>query len=348
MEFVAAQQNMSRLATRFEFSETEATSMSDSARTLEGTARSQREAAAQSTSATLVNAMNVQQEYARSGARSGGSSLGTAGRDSRDVNTMLQIAENVNKMLGYEGNASAGKQVVADASVGLKAFGMGGSTAFHGSTEENERLKRAFDYAKSQLQNSSVATGKSIAESFQTTDAYEWAQRSGAAGAERFDSSFRQAEDYSRSAEKSYVRSQEQARMAQFMREVSMGVRGDASNYLARKLDETGRLGEYYRADPLTQKQMTLDIAREYANGALGMNNEYVPYGGGGTPSRNPGSILGFDGDLNEAYRRIELEGGSEAEIEAKKAAYEAIVRAKQRAVGVIPRKACETTYPAG
>jgi hypothetical protein len=214
---------------------------------------------------------------------------------------------------------------------------MGGSTAVRGSTEENERLKRAFDYAKSQLQNSSVATGKSIAESFQTTDAYEWAQRSGTAGAERFDSSFRQAEDYSRSAEKSHVRSQEQARMAQFMREVSMGVRGDASNYLARKLDETGRLGEYYRADPLTQKQMTLDIAREYANGALGMNNEYVPYSGAGTPSRNPGSILGFDGDLNEAYRRIELEGGSEAEIAAKKNAYEAIVRAKQRAGGVAP-----------
>jgi hypothetical protein len=337
VEFVAAQQNMSRLATRFEFSETEATSMSDSARTLEATARSQREAAAQSTSATLVNAMNVQQEFARSGARSGGSSLGTAGRDSRDVNTMLQIAENVNKMLGYEGNASAGKQVVADASVGLKAFGMGGSTSFQGSTEENERLKRAFDYAKSQLQNSSVATGKSIAESFQTTDAYGWAHRSSTAGAERFDSSFRQAEDYSRSAEKSYVRSQEQARMAQFMREVSMGVRGDASNYLARKLDETGRLGEYYRADPLTQKQMTLDIAREYANGALGMNNEYVPYSGAGTPSRNPGSILGFDGDLNEAYRRIELEGGSEAEIAAKKNAYEAIVRAKQHAGGVTP-----------
>ena len=311
--------------------------MSDSARTLEATARSQREAAAQSTSATLVNAMNVQQEFARSGARSGGSSLGTAGRDSRDVNTMLQIAENVNKMLGYEGNAGAGKQVVANASAGLKAFGMGAGTAFRGSTEENERLKRAFDYAKSQLQNSGVATGKSIAESFQTTDAYEWAQRSGAAGAERFDSSFRQAEDYSRSAEKSYVRSQEQARMAQFMREVSMGVRGDASNYLARKLDETGRLGEYYRADPLIQKQMTLDIAREYANGALGMNNEYVPYGGAGTPSRNPGSLLGFDGDLNEAYRRIELEGGSEAEIEAKKNAYEAIVRAKQRAGDVIP-----------
>ena len=122
MEFVAAQQNMSRLATRFEFSETEATSMSDSARTLEGTARSQREAAAQSTSATLVNAMNVQQEYARSGARSGGSSLGTAGRDSRDVNTMLQIAENVNKMLGYEGNAAAGKQVVANASVGPRGL----------------------------------------------------------------------------------------------------------------------------------------------------------------------------------------------------------------------------------
>ena len=55
---------------------------------------------------------------------------------------MLQIAENVNKMLGYEGNASAGKQVVADASVGLKAFGMGAGTAFRGSTEENERLKR--------------------------------------------------------------------------------------------------------------------------------------------------------------------------------------------------------------
>jgi hypothetical protein len=121
--------------------------------------------------------------------------------------------------------------------------------------------------------------------------------------------------------------------MAQFMREVSMGVRGDASNYLARKLEETGRLGEYYRADPLTQKQMTLDIAREYANGALGMNNEYVPYGGGGTPSRNPGAILDFEGDLNEAYRRIDLEGGSEAEIEARKAAYEAVVRAKQRAV---------------
>ena len=125
--------------------------------------------------------------------------------------------------------------------------------------------------------------------------------------------------------------------MAQFMREVSMGVRGDASNYLARKLDETGRLGYYYRTDPLTQKQMTLDIAREYANGALGMNNEYVPYGGGGAPSRNPGSVLGFDGDLNEAYRRIELEGGSLAEIEAKKAAYEAVVRAKQRAVEVFP-----------
>lgn len=125
--------------------------------------------------------------------------------------------------------------------------------------------------------------------------------------------------------------------MAQFMREVSMGVRGDASNYLARKLDETGRLGEYYRADPLIQKQMTLDIAREYANGALGMNNEYVPYSGGGTPSRNPGSLLGFDGDLTEAYRRIELEGGSDAEIEAKKAAYEAVVRAKQRAVDVVP-----------
>jgi len=218
---------------------------------------------------------------------------------------------------------------------GLEAFGMGGSTAFRGSTEENERLRRAFDYAKSQLQNSGVATGKSLAESFQTTEAYEWAKRSGASGADRFDSSFRQADDYSRSAEKSHVQSQEQARMAQFMREISMGVRGDASNYLARKLDETGRLGEYYRADPLVQKQMTLDIAREYANGALGMNNEYVPYGGGGTPSRNPGAILDFDGDLNEAYRRIELEGGSEAEIEAKKAAYEAVVRAKQRAVGV-------------
>ena len=190
-----------------------------------------------------------------------------------------------------------------------------------------------------QLQNSGVATGKSVAESFQTTDAYEWAMRSGAAGADRFDSSFRQAEDYTRSAEKSHVQSQEQARMAQFMREVSMGVRGDASNYLARKLDETGRLGEYYRADPLTQKQMTLDIAREYANGALGMNNEYVPYGGGGTPARNPGSILGFEGDLNEGFRRIELEGGSEAEIEAKKAAYEAVVRAKQRAFGVIPTR---------
>ena len=61
------------------------------------------------------------------------------------------------------------------------------------------------------------------------------------------------------------------------------------------------------------------------------------PYGGGGTPSRNPGSILDFDGDLNEAYRRIELKGGSEAEIEAKKNAYEAIVRAKQRTVGVSP-----------
>src|SRR5437660_996025 len=84
---------------------------------------------------------------------------------------------------------------------------------------------------------------------------------------------------------------------------------------------------------------MTLDIAREYANGALGMNNEYVPYGGGGTPSRNPGALLDFDGDLNEAYRRIELEGGSEAEIEAKKAAYEAVVRAKQRAVGVSRRQ---------
>jgi hypothetical protein len=118
-----------------------------------------------------------------------------------------------------------------------------------------------------------------------------------------------------------------------------MGVRGDASNYLARKLDETGRLGEYYRADPLVQKQMTLDIAREYANGALGINNEYVPYGGGGTPSRNPGAILHFDGDLDEAYRRIELEGGSEAEIEAKKAAYEALIRARQRAVGVSPSK---------
>lgn len=337
VEFVAAQQNMSRLATRFEFSEREATSMSDSARTLEATARSQREAAAQSTAAALVGAMNAQQEFARSGTRSGGSALGTAARDSRDVTTMLQIAENVNKMLGYEGNASAGKQIVADASVGLKAFGMGASTSFQGGTEENERLKRAFDYAKSQLQNSGVATGKSIAENFQTTEAYEWAKRSGSTGGQRFDSSFRDAEEYTRSAEKSYLQSQEQARMAQFMREVSMGVRGDASNYLARKLDETGRLGEFYRADPLTQKQMTLDIAREYANGALGLNNEYVPYGGGGTPSRNPGSVLEFGGELDEAYRRIELEGGSQAEIEAKKAAYEAVVRAKQRAIGAVP-----------
>src|SRR5438067_10490877 len=171
VEFVAAQQNMSRLATRFEFSETEATSMSDSARTLEATARSHREAAAQSTAATLVNAMNVQQEYARSEARSGGSSLGTAARDSRDVNTMLQIAENVNKMLGYEGNAAAGKQVVANASAGLEAFGMGATTEFTGKTEETERLRRAFDYAKSQLQNSGVSNAKSLAESFQTTEA---------------------------------------------------------------------------------------------------------------------------------------------------------------------------------
>src|SRR5207253_5488705 len=148
---------------------------------------------------------------------------------------------------------------------------------------------------------------------------------------------FRQTEYNRRSAEKSHVPLQEQTRMAQFMQQGSMGVRGDASNYLARKLDETCRLGEYYRADPLTQKQMTLDIAREYANGALGMNNEYVPYSGAGTPSRNPGSILGFEGDLNEAYRQIELAGGSEAEIAAKKNAYEAIVRAKQRAGGVAP-----------
>lgn len=340
VEFVAAQQNMSRLATRFEFSEREATSMSDSARTLEAAAKSQREAASHSTAAALVSAMGVQQEFARSGVRSRSSALGTVARDSRDVYTMLQIAENVNKMLGYEGNAAAGKQVVANASAGLEVFGMGGSTAFRGSTEENERLKRAYDYAKSQLQSSGVSTGRSVAETFQTTDAYDWAKRSGASGAEHFDSSFRDAEDQIRSAEKSYISSQEQARMAQFMREVSMGVRGDASNYLARKLDETGRLGEYYRADPLTQKQMTLDIAREYANGALGINNEYVPYGSGGTPSRNPGSILGFEGELNEAYRRIELEGGSDAEIEAKKAAYEAVIRAKQRSIGVTPGQA--------
>lgn len=337
VEFVAAQQNMSRLATRFEFSEREATSMSDSARTLEAAAKSQREAAAHSTAAALVGAMSVQQEFARSGVRSGGSALGAAARDSRDVVTMLQIAENVNKMLGYEGNAAAGKQVVANVSAGLKAFGIGGTTEFTGKTEETERFRRAFDYAKSQLQNMGVATGKSVAETFQTSDAYEWARRSGASGAEHFDSNFREAEDNIRSAEKSYIRSQEQARMAQFMHEVSMGVMGDASNYLARKLHETGRLGEYYRADPLTQKQMTLDIAREYANGALGINNEYVPYGGGGTPSRNPGSLLGFDGELNEAYRRIELEGGSVAEIEAKKAAYEAVIRAKQRSIGVTP-----------
>lgn len=347
VEFVAAQQNMSRLATRFEFSEREATSMSDSARTLEATARSQREAAAQSTAAALVGAMNAQQEFARSGTRSGGSALGTAARDSRDVNTMLQIAENVNKMLGYEGNAAAGKQVVANASAGLEVFGMGGSTAFRGSTEENERLKRAFDFAKSQLQNSGVATGKSVAENFQTTETYEWAKRSGSTGGERFDSSFRDAEEYTRSAEKSYLQSQEQARMAQFMREVSMGVRGDASNYLARKLDETGRLGEFYRADPLTQKRMTLDIAREYANGALGLNNQYVPYGGGGTPSRNPGSVLEFGGELDEAYRRIEFEGGSQAEIEAKKAAYEAVVRAKQRAIGAVPGGGLRDDLPA-
>jgi hypothetical protein len=122
--------------------------------------------------------------------------------------------------------------------------------------------------------------------------------------------------------------------MAQFMREVSMGVR--ATRVTISQIDETGRLGEYYRADPLTQKQMTLDIAREYANGALGMNNEYVPYSGAGTPSRNAGSILGFDGDLNEAYRRIELEGGSEAESRPEKR-LRAVVRAKQRAVGVVP-----------
>jgi hypothetical protein len=128
---------------------------------------------------------------------------------------------------------------------------------------------------------------------------------------------------------------------------VSMGVRGDASNYLARKLDETGRLGEYYRADPLTQKQMTLDIAREYANGAVGMNNEYVPYGGAGSPSRNPGSILGFDGDLKDAYRRIELEGGSEAEIEAKKPPTQAVVRPTTRPMASLLHRACETTYPA-
>jgi len=89
--------------------------------------------------------------------------------------------------------------------------------------------------------------------------------------------------------------------MAQFMREVSMGVKGDASNYLARKLDETGRLSEYYRADPLTQKQMTLDIAREYAM-VLWDEQRVRSLCGGGTPSRNPGSILGFEGDLNEGF----------------------------------------------
>ncbi len=49
------------------------------------------------------------------------------------------------------------------------------------------------------------------------------------------------------------------------------------------------------------------------------------------------GSILEFGGELDDAYRRIELEGGTRAEIEAKKAAYEAVVRAKQRAIGAVP-----------
>ena len=336
-EVMRYQQNMSRLATNFGFSEREATTMSDSAREAEALSVAKREAAAQSTSAALVSAMTMRQEFGRTGTRSVGSANGTGGRDSRDLSSLIEIADNVNKMLGYEGNVNAGKQVVADLAAGASAGRVASlGVDFHGKIEEQERAKRAYDYAQREIQNRGIATGKQVAHEFRTTDAYDWATRSGTSGSAGFDSSLREAEDYTRTAEKAHMESWELARMAQFMRELSSNVSSDASNYLYERLEATGRFDEYLGSGPLAQKQLTYDIARDYARGASGMNNLYTPYDGGSTPSRRAGSLLHM-GDFNEAYRWVPLEGGSDAEIRAANAAQDAIARLRQGHDGVVP-----------
>jgi hypothetical protein len=116
------------------------------------------------------------------------------------------------------------------------------------------------------------------------------------------DSTFRSAIEHQIAADKSFMTAEQIGNAVAFMRDASVNVTSDASNFLASRLEQTGELDSFLRADPVTQKQMAYDIAREYARGSLGTNGLHVPRSILERPS-TPADILGLTPNLSERFK---------------------------------------------
>ncbi|MDP2432893.1 MAG: conjugal transfer protein TraG N-terminal domain-containing protein [Pseudomonadota bacterium] len=270
-------QNMSSLASKPAFGESEI--MSESRRRAESTqlATSEREAQGRAESAALGHALGIDRQFRASQDRSGGASVGTTGGSGRSTSLASKINDAVDSQFGKDYSSEAKSLIAAKLSTTASAgvdFGIVGakvqaelmSQGVHTSTD---KLKAAYNSTQSAMREQGVSDTTSLLKNFQTDDAYRWAKGSSVAGADKFDSSYQESLQHQRSSEAALTEAKSREKSEQFMRDWNSGVQTDATNYAWQQLRNRGQDQEYQRlthSDPARAQGMVKDILMDYAS----------------------------------------------------------------------------------
>jgi conjugal transfer mating pair stabilization protein TraG len=328
-------ENLSSLATRFAFSESDAAQMSETAAKHRAFGTAQREASLSATSSALVQAMGLHSSYERETAQSQSKGYGSSGGSSKGIDVLSQVATQINDRLGLDRESGAGKQVAAAIAAGVQPS-LSATASVAGRSFEQSKFNDAVNWATSTLSSQGVRNATQVLEEFRSGNAYEWGTRSRTAATRALDSAYRSAIEHQIAADKTFMTAEQIGTAAAFMREASMNVTSDASNFLVSRLERTGQLDEFLRADPITQKQMAYDIAREYGRGSPGIDGLHVPRSSLERPT-TPAELTGLESALSERFKmaRLPVPTRSPSTADATNAGY---VLRSQRASGVDPQ----------
>lgn len=270
-------QNMSNLASKPAFGESEI--MSESRRRAESTqlATSEREAQGRAESAALGHALGIDRQFRASQDRSGGASVGTTGGSGRSTSLASKINDAVDSQFGKDYSSEAKSLIAAKLSTTASAgadFGIVGAKVqaelmSQGVHTSADKLKAAYNSTQSAMREQGVSDTTSLLKNFQTDDAYRWAKGSSVAGADKFDSSYQESLQHQRSSEAALTEAKSREKSEQFMRDWNSGVQTDATNYTWQQLRNRGQDQEYQRlthSDPARAQGMVKDILMDYAS----------------------------------------------------------------------------------
>lgn len=326
-------QNMSSLASKPAFGENEVMAESQRRAESEQLAKSEREAQTRAEVAATGHALEMDEQYRRSQERSGGSQVGTSGGSGRSTSLAHKINDAVGSTFGKEYSSESKSYIAAKLATSVGA-GIGiadvrASLEAAGVHTSADKLQAAYKATQSAMREHGVTDSTSLMKEFQSSEAYRWSKNHNVAGADKFDSSYKESLQHQQSTEAALTEAKSHEKASQFMHDWNSGVQTDATNFAWQQLRNRGQEQEYMRlthSDPARAQNMVKDILMDYASFGRTAGNPGPALVPGMIRNGNEWTEEGWKPALRAEYDAAKDKLGGAAPVLEQKAANDAAV----------------------